>query len=133
MKTSDPRETAIRQMGAFYQLTEIIRTLSGSREFRGFTPDEQRVIGMYQTANYNVGQAASKAFPGVPKSGEETDFHFGRWDRRFGVEGIQTFQLLPPAIKAEFDRIIKADNDRRQARQRARSEEHTSELQSPCN
>ena len=119
MRTSDPRETAIRQMGAFYQLVEIIKTLSGSREFRGFTPDEQRVIGMYQTANYNVGQAASKAFPGVPKAGEATDFHFGRWDRRFGVEGIQTFQLLPPAIKTEFDGIIKADNDRRHARQQA--------------
>lgn len=39
MRTSDPRETAIRQMGAFYQLVEIIKTLSGSREFRGFTPD----------------------------------------------------------------------------------------------
>lgn len=119
MKTSDPRETAIRQMGAFYQLIEIIKTLSGSREFRGFTPDEQRVIGMYQTASYNVGQVASKAYPGIPKSGEATDFHFGRWDRRFGVEGISTLQLLPPAIKAEFDRIIKADNDRRQARQQA--------------
>lgn len=35
MKTSDPRETAVRQMGAFYQLVEIIKTLSGSREFRG--------------------------------------------------------------------------------------------------
>ena len=93
MKTSDPRETAIRQMGAFFQLVEIIKTLSGSREFRGFTPDEQRVIGMYQTANYTVGQAASQAFPGGPKSGEETEFRFSRWDRRFGVEGIPTFQL----------------------------------------
>lgn len=119
MRTSDPRETAIRQMGAFYQLLEIIKTLSGSREFRGFTPDEQRVIAMYQMADFNVGQVAAKAFPGVPKSGSETEFHFGRWDRRFGVEGIPTFQLLPPAIKAEFDRIIKADIDRRQARQQA--------------
>ena len=93
MKTSDPPETAIRQMAAFYQLVEIIKTLSGSREFRGFTPDEQRVIGMYQTANYTVGQAASQAFPGGPKSGEETEFRFSRWDRRFGVEGIPTFQL----------------------------------------
>lgn len=120
MKTSDPRETAIRQLGAFYQLVEIIKTLSGRREFRGLTPDEQRVVGMYQTASYNLGQAASKSFPGVPKHGEATDFHFGRWDRRFGVEGIPTFQLLlPPTIKAEFDRIIKADNDRRTAREQA--------------
>ena len=73
MKTSDPRETAIRQLGAFYQLVEIIKTLSGCREFRGFTPDEQRVIGMYQTASYNLGETASKSFPGVPKHGEATD------------------------------------------------------------
>ena len=120
MKTTDPRETAIRQMGAFYQLTEIIKTLSGRREFRGLTPDEQRVMGIYQTANYKVGEAASKTFPGVPKTGEETEFHFGRWDRRFGVSGIQTFQLLlPPTIKAEFDRIVKADLDRQKAREQA--------------
>jgi hypothetical protein len=37
MQVADPRETALRQMGAFYQLIEIIKTLSGSREFRGFT------------------------------------------------------------------------------------------------
>ena len=30
MKTNDPRETALRQMGAFYQLIEIIATLSGA-------------------------------------------------------------------------------------------------------
>src|SRR5258707_13019052 len=28
MQTADPRETALRQMGAFYQLMEIIKTLS---------------------------------------------------------------------------------------------------------
>ncbi len=42
MQTADPRETAQRQLGAFYQLMEIIKTLSGPREFRGFTPDEAR-------------------------------------------------------------------------------------------
>ena len=120
LKTADPRETAIRQMGAFYQLTEIIKALSGSREFRGLTPDEQRVMGTYQVADFKVGEAASKAFPGVPKSGAETEFRFSRWDGRFGVDGIQTFQLLlPPAIKAEFDRIVKADLDRRKAREQA--------------
>jgi hypothetical protein len=120
MKTADPRETALRQIGAFYQLTEIIKTLSGPREFRGLTPDEQRVMGVYQTASFKVAEAASKVFPGAPKPGEATDFHFGRWDPRFGIEGIQTFQLLlPPTIKAEFDRIVKADLDRRKAREQA--------------
>jgi hypothetical protein len=31
VKTNDPRETAVRQIWAFYELMEIIRTLSGPR------------------------------------------------------------------------------------------------------
>ncbi len=33
MQTADPRETAWRQMGAFYELMEIIKALSGHREY----------------------------------------------------------------------------------------------------
>jgi hypothetical protein len=111
MKTADARETALRQMGALDQLVEIIKELSGPREFRGMTPDEQRVIGLYQTARFNVGQAADKEFPGSPAPSTDTPYRYSRWDGRFGVEGIQTFKLLlPPAIKAEFDRLVKEDN-----------------------
>jgi hypothetical protein len=50
LKTSDPRETALRQMGAFYQLSEIIKTLSGPREIRGYMPDEQGILQEYNVA-----------------------------------------------------------------------------------
>ena len=33
MKTADPKETALRQIGAFYQLEEIIKALSGPWRF----------------------------------------------------------------------------------------------------
>ena len=110
MRVADPRETALRQMGAFYQLIEVIKTLSGSREFRGFTPDEGRIIGAYDVAHYNVAQAADKSFPGPAggssKFSEQTPYRYGRWDPRFGVEGIQTFKtFLSPGLKAEFDKI----------------------------
>ena len=62
MQTADPRETALRQMCAFYQLMEIIKTLSGPREFRGFTPDEARIMQIYNLAQNNVAQAADKAY-----------------------------------------------------------------------
>jgi hypothetical protein len=134
MQVADPRETALRQMGAFYQLTQIIKTLSGSREFRGFTPDEGRLIGAYDLAHYNVAQAADKSFPGPAggsgKFSEQTPYRFGRWDPRFGIEGIQTFKtFLSPGLKAEFDKIIQSDNARRAAR--AQSDRTTSVAPQP--
>jgi hypothetical protein len=57
MKTTDPRETALRQVWAFYELAEIVRVLSGPREFArtGMLPDEEKIIGEYQVAQYKVG------------------------------------------------------------------------------
>lgn len=121
MQVADPRDTALRQMGAFYQLIEIIKALSGSREFRGFTQDESRVIGAYQVAHYNIAQSADKSFP-VPrgKFSDQTPYRYGRWDPRFGVEGIQTFKtFLSPGLKGEFDKIIQGDNARRAAREQS--------------
>ena len=122
MKTADPKETALRQIGAFYQLEEIIKALSGPREFRGLTPDEQRVLGAYQVAEYNVTQAADKSFPapaGFQVFSDQHPYRFSRWDRRFGVEGIQTLSLfLSPIMKAQFDSIVAGDNARREARRK---------------
>ena len=137
MQTADPRDTALRQIGAFYQLMEIIKTLSGPREFRGFTPDEGRIMQQYNVAQYNVAQAADKSFAGPPggsiKFSETSPYRFGRWDRRFGVEGIQTFKLfLSPALKAEFDRIVGADNARREARAQSYKNDATAKNDAPA-
>ncbi len=121
MQTTDPRETAQRQIGAFYQLMEIMNALSGSREFRGLLPDEARIMQMYNVAKYNIAQAADKIYPGPAgttfKFSEQNPYHYSRWDRRFGVEGIATFKLFfSPALQAEFQKIVAGDNERRQAK-----------------
>src|SRR4026209_648462 len=64
MAMPDPRESALRKMGALWQLGEVIRQLSGRREFRGLLPDEAKVLGQYQVAEYYIGQAIDSAFPG---------------------------------------------------------------------
>ena len=127
MKIADPRETAVRQIGALWQLEQIIRQLSGSREFRGFLPDEAKIIGEYQVAAYNIGQAIDKAYPGRYNSGitvsDYTPYRFMRTDRRFGVDGIETFKtFLTPAIQSQFAQTVGGDIARAQARQKADQE-----------
>jgi len=111
MKTSDPHETALRQVWAFYELTEIIKTLSGSREFRGLLPDEQKILGEYQVAQYNTGQAADKNFP-KDKPSEYLTYHFSRWDPRFGFNGINIWQFFSEDLQSQYTKIVGADNAR---------------------
>jgi hypothetical protein len=127
MKVSDPRETAVRQIGALWQLEQIIRQLSGSREFRGFLPDEAKVIGEYQVASYNIAQAIDKAYPGRYQSGQTvsdyTPYRYMRSDRRFGNEGIEVFKtFLTPAIQNQFGQTVGVDMAKAQARQKADQE-----------
>ena len=127
MKVSDARETAVRQIGALYQLEQIIRQLSGSREFRGFLPDEARIIGEYQVASYHIAQEVDKAYPGRYKEGTSvsnyTPYRFSRTDDRFGVDGIEVFRMfLTPAIQNQFAQTVGGDIARRQARQKADQE-----------
>jgi hypothetical protein len=127
MKVADERETAVRQIGTFWQLEQIIRQLSGNREFRGFLPDEAKVIGDYQVAAYNVAQAIDKKYPGRYNTGitvsDYTPYRFMRSDRRFGVEGIETFKtFLTPFIQGQFAQTVGGDMARAQARQKADQE-----------
>jgi hypothetical protein len=121
MQTTDPRETALRQMGAFYQLMEIIKTLSGRREFRGYTPDEKRFLDEYSMAQYKVGQEADAAFPGPYRTERQlslyTPYRYSRNDPRFGFEGIPVWQaFFSPALQRQFAQITGAQNARYEAR-----------------
>lgn len=127
MAVADPRETALRQLGALWQLQEIIKALSGRREFRGFTPDEGKLIGDYSTAHYYIGKAIDSTYPGPygrwPKVSANTPHNYSRTDPRFGVEGIDTWKLLPAAVQDQFYQVIGAQQLRYAARARADSEE----------
>ncbi len=113
MKTSDPRETVVRQIWAFYELTEIIKTLSGDREFArtGMLPDEGKIMGEYQVAQYKVSQAADSAFPSN-KPSEDLTYHFSRWDARFGYKGINIWQFFSESLQSQFAQIVGKDNAR---------------------
>jgi len=125
MKVNDPKETALRQIGAFWQLQEILKELSGRREYRGFTPAEGKLIGEYGVAEYYAAQGADSAFPGpfgrLPKLSDSTPYRYARTDPRFGVEGIDVFKLLTPAIQAQYDQLAGVDRARVVAKAQADS------------
>jgi hypothetical protein len=79
---------------------EIIKALSGDREFArtGMLPDEQKIMGEYQVAQYKVGQEADKAFPNN-KPSEDLTYHFSRWDPKFGYKGINIWQFFSEGLQ----------------------------------
>jgi hypothetical protein len=113
MKTNDPRETAVRQIWAFYELNEIIKALSGNREFArtGMLPDERKIMGDYQMAQYKVSQEADKNFP-TNKPSEDLTYHFSRWDASFGFKGINIWQFFSEGLQSQFAQIVGKDNAR---------------------
>ena len=114
MEMPDPRESALRKMGALWQLQEVIKQLSGRREFRGLLPDEMRVLGQYQVAEYYIGKAIDSAFPGpYGNSGKvslNTPYRYMRTDVRFGIEGVELAKVLPVSVLELF--YQSAGNDR---------------------
>ncbi len=109
MTANDAHETAVRQIWAFYELTEIIKELAGPREFKGLLPDEQRVLGEYQKAQYYVGQAADKTFPNN-KPSEDLSYHFSRFDPKFGFQGIDIWQFFSEQTQSQYAQLVGADN-----------------------
>jgi len=70
LKGADAMDTAARQMGAFWQLQEIIKNLAGPRLWRNqLTPDEQRLLGQYYTAY----QAAAQPYAYIQNSPSHPD------------------------------------------------------------
>jgi hypothetical protein len=127
MTDKDPREQALKQMGALYQLQEVMKQLSGRREFRGYLPDEMKLLGQYQVAEYNIGKAIDSAFPGPygswRKVSDNRPYAYMRSDQRFGIEGIQTFRLLLNSeIQTAFYTSVGLDQARIAARMHADSE-----------
>src|SRR5688572_6536907 len=126
MELPDPRESALRKLGALWQLQQVIKQLSGSREFRGLLPDEARVLGEYQVAEYYIGQAIDSAFPGpygnAGKVSLNTPYRYMRTDVRFGIEGVELAKVLPVSVLELFYQSVGNDKARRAAVARADSE-----------
>jgi hypothetical protein len=111
MKVSDTRETVLRAMGAFYQLSEIIKTLSGQRESSGLLPDEKTFLQHYSNAQAALVQLGQKSLPGQQFSLTTNPYHFSRSDPKFGFEGVPVWTtFLSPSIEAQFAKIIGGTN-----------------------
>ncbi|HMI54317.1 MAG TPA: hypothetical protein VK525_22605 [Candidatus Saccharimonadales bacterium] len=114
MKTSDARETATRQMAAFEELMDVIKELSGPREFRGWLPDEMKILTEYSTAKYNLSLATDKAYPGPYKTGQTfsdyTPYHYSRFDPRFGYKDIFVWQFFSEGVHSQFALLVGKDN-----------------------
>jgi len=114
MKTDDPRESATRQMAAFEELMDIIKELSGPREFRGWLPDETKILTEYSAAKYNLSLASDKAYPGPYKTGQTfsdyTPYHYSRFDPRFGYKDIFVWQFFSENVRSQFALLVGKDN-----------------------
>ena len=126
MEMPDPRESALRKLGALWQLQQVIKQLSGRREFQGLLPDEAKVLGEYQVAEYYIGQAIDSAFPGpygnAGKVSLNTPYRYMRTDVRFGIEGVELAKVLPVSVLELFYQSVGNDKARRAAVARADSE-----------
>ena len=78
MKVVEPRDTASRAMGAFYQLSEIIKTLAQPRT--ADLPDEKKLLDQYSHAQSSLQQVAAKSLPGQPLDLASNPYHFSRSD-----------------------------------------------------
>jgi hypothetical protein len=112
MLAGNPHDNAVRSIGAFYQLGEIIRVLSGNRESTGFFSDEKKFLEDYSRVQSEMAQAAAKMFPGQQFDLNSNPYRYKRSDPRFGFEGIPVWTtFLTPGTQAQFARIIGGNDD----------------------
>ena len=110
MLVGKPQENIMRAIGAFYQLSEIIHALAGSR---ALTPDEQKLLGDYSRVQSELAQAAAKKFPGQEFEPASNPYRFKRNDPKFGFEGIPVWTtFLTPGTQDAFARMVGGSDDR---------------------
>lgn len=98
MQASDPDETAARQMGAFWQLKQMIEEMAGPRFYKpGLTPEEAKLRQAYYTAYWQISQSKPqyKNFPAM--RGYDISVQFRN-------ELIK--RLFPPTFAAEYAQVM---------------------------
>jgi hypothetical protein len=109
MLVGKPQDNVVRAIGAFYQLSEIIRALAGAR---ALTPDEQKFVGDYSRAQSELVQAAGKRFPGQQFDPASNPYRIRRTDPKFGFEGIPVWTtFLTPGTQDAFARMVGGRDD----------------------
>lgn len=97
MQTSDPDETAARQMAAFTHLKNMIEKLAGPRFPKNqLTPEETKLRQAYYTAYWNISQAKPQYKSFTAMRGLDIDI-------KFRDEVIQ--KCFPPSFAAEYSKF----------------------------
>jgi hypothetical protein len=113
MNVGKPAENVRRSIGAYYQLSEIIKVLAGQR---APTPDEQKLLNEYSKASTDLAQVASQKLPGEHFDAASNPYRYSTSDPKFGFEGIPVWTaFLSPSIQARFAQIAGAGNPQYQA------------------
>jgi hypothetical protein len=104
IKGTSPMDTAARQVGAFWQLRQIIETLAGPRLWRGqLTPEETRLVGEYNLGYRQAAQPFAN-LKGTPEGAKFYQMHtFYEVDDDFRFELVERF--LAPPLRAEYLRL----------------------------
>ncbi len=128
MKVANPRDTALRAMGAFYQLSEIIKTLALPRATD--LPDEKKLLDQYSHAQSTLQQVAAKSLLGQQLDLASNPYHFSRSDPKFGFEGIPVWvAFLSPTLQAQFAQIVGGNNPAYNAKVQEERQRAIQELQ----
>jgi hypothetical protein len=106
MLVGNPHDNAVRAIGAFYQLSEIINVLAAVRG-GGLTPDEKKFLDDYSRLQGKMVDAAAKMFPGQQFDPLKNPYRFSRNDPRFGFEGIPVWvTFLSPSLQLQFEDFV---------------------------
>ena len=112
MGVGDPRQNVTRSIGAFYQLSEILKVFAGPRASSGFTPDEKKLLDDYSRISTKLAEAAAQKFPGEHFDPSTNPYRFARTDPKFGFEGIPVWvTFLSPNLQSAFARDVGGDNE----------------------
>jgi hypothetical protein len=113
MNVGKPAENVRRAIGAFYQLSEIIKVLAGQRSP---TPDEQKLLADYSRISTELAQAAAQKLPGEHFDLAANPYRYKPSDPKFGFEGIPVWTtFLSPSMQTQFAQIIGGNNPQYQA------------------
>ncbi len=120
IKGKDEMETAARQMGAFWQLQQIVEALAGPRFYRNqLTPDEKRLIGEYRNAYFTVSQPIEKSLGPNDKAKWYQMHAFYETDDAF-LDGLFE-KFLSPALRDQYFKAKGLTRARSDARAEARA------------
>jgi hypothetical protein len=109
MLVGKPQDNVTRAIGAFYQLSEIIKVLAGSR---ALSADETKLLNDYAKAQGELVNAAESKFPGQRFDPESNPFRYKRSDPRFGFEGIPVWAtFFTRGTQSTYARTVGGSDD----------------------